>query len=203
MTKRVFRCFLLSCVLSLASCFPFPWSRTACIPLCSPVEYSTTPCRGSSPVERGPEKAGVGSSTLPPGTTTTSVSLAQMNSKFVRGLYISGYKHSRLRPRFYESLGLWQGTINIQLPRETDESLIIPIERRAGLDPIDLESNQDFLIRACRLKGVEGFQVLPVDKTTSEPRGHHSSRIIEISLKNEIEITPNEELEVELKGFEN
>src|SRR3984885_3865831 len=30
-------------------------------------------CRGSSPVERGPEKAGVGSSTLPPGTTPTHV----------------------------------------------------------------------------------------------------------------------------------
>jgi hypothetical protein len=30
-------------------------------------------CRGSSPVERGPEKAGVGSSTLPPGTIPTSV----------------------------------------------------------------------------------------------------------------------------------
>jgi hypothetical protein len=28
-------------------------------------------CRGSSPVERGPEKAGVGSSTLPLGTTFT------------------------------------------------------------------------------------------------------------------------------------
>jgi hypothetical protein len=29
-------------------------------------------CRGSSPVERGPEKAGVGSSTLPPGTTASA-----------------------------------------------------------------------------------------------------------------------------------
>src|SRR6185437_15807743 len=29
----------------------------------------TARCRGSSPVERGPEKAGVGSSTLPLGTT--------------------------------------------------------------------------------------------------------------------------------------
>ena len=30
--------------------------------------FSLHRCRGSSPVERGPEKAGVGSSTLPPGT---------------------------------------------------------------------------------------------------------------------------------------
>ena len=34
--------------------------------------FSLLRCRGSSPVERGPEKAGVGSSTLPPGTTCSS-----------------------------------------------------------------------------------------------------------------------------------
>jgi hypothetical protein len=31
--------------------------------------FSRSLCRGSSPVERGPEKAGVGSSTLPLGTS--------------------------------------------------------------------------------------------------------------------------------------
>ena len=34
--------------------------------LLSPLQFSASRCRGSSPVERGPEKAGVGSSTLPP-----------------------------------------------------------------------------------------------------------------------------------------
>ena len=37
--------------------------------------FSLHRCRGSSPVERGPEKAGVGSSTLPPGTIDAAISL--------------------------------------------------------------------------------------------------------------------------------
>lgn len=126
-----------------------------------------------------------------------------MASKFVRGFYVRGCNHSGLRPQFYKSLDLWQGTINIKMRQDTSESLIIPNERRAGLDPIDLEENQDFLIRACRLKGAEGYQVLPIDKTTNEPRGHHSSKIIEVSLKNKIDLKVNEELVVELEGFEN
>ena len=36
--------------------------------LCAATIFGFLRCRGSSPVERGPEKAGVGSSTLPPGT---------------------------------------------------------------------------------------------------------------------------------------
>jgi hypothetical protein len=63
---------------------------------------------------------------------------------------------------------------------ETDESLIVPTDRVQGLDPIDLDANQDFLIRPCRLKGFAGFQILPVDKTTNQPRGHHAQRVIEI-----------------------
>lgn len=126
-----------------------------------------------------------------------------MSSKFVRGYYVSGCNHSGSRPLFYKSLGLCKGTVNIKLPEDTSESLIIPSERREGLDPIDLEAKQAFLIRACRLKGVDGYQVLPIDKTTNEPKGHHLSKIIEISLRNKIELTPNEELEVELQGFEN
>jgi hypothetical protein len=125
-----------------------------------------------------------------------------MGSKLVRGVYVPGCNHSPLRPLFYASLGLWQGTINIQLPKEICKTLILPNKRKEGVDPIDLNANQDFLIRRCRLKAVKGYQILPIDKTTNAPRGHHSSKIIEISLEEKIELKPREELEVELKGFE-
>jgi hypothetical protein len=125
-----------------------------------------------------------------------------MGSKMVRGVYVFGCNHSGLRPKLYESLGLWRGSINIQLPQETDESLILPNERVQGLDDIDLSANQDFLIRPCRLKGASGSQILPIDKTTNEPRGHHSEKVIEIALRSRIEIKPNEQLEVELEGFD-
>jgi CTP-dependent riboflavin kinase len=124
-----------------------------------------------------------------------------MISKLVRGIYTSGCNHSGQRPKFYESLGVWRGSINIQLPQGTNESLILPNKRVLGIDPIDV--NQDFLIRPCRLKGVTGYQILPIDKATSEPRGHHSDKVIEIALREKIEIKLNEELEVELEGFEN
>jgi hypothetical protein len=123
-------------------------------------------------------------------------------SKFVRGRYVPGSNHSRFRPKFYESLGLWQGSINIQLPADTDERLMIPNHRTPGCDPIDFDANQDFLIRACKLKGVVGYQILPIDKKTSEPRGIHAAKRIEIALKEKIGIKANEELEVELEGFE-
>jgi hypothetical protein len=103
---------------------------------------------------------------------------------------------------FYKSLGLCIGSINIRLPQGTDESLILPNERREGLDPFDIAENQDFLIRPCRLKGVDGYQILPIDKTRNDPRGHHSEKVIEIALKKKIAIKPNEELEVELEGFD-
>ncbi len=77
-------------------------------------------------------------------------------------VYVPGCNHSGLRPKFYESLGLWQGTINFQLPRGTDEPLILPNKRVPGLDPIDLSANQDFLVRPCRLKGGSGYQILPM-----------------------------------------
>lgn len=52
-TSSLFHLLLTSCTL-----------RIFCLPK----------CRGSSPVERGPEKAGVGSSTLPPGTIESATS---------------------------------------------------------------------------------------------------------------------------------
>jgi hypothetical protein len=126
-----------------------------------------------------------------------------LGSIIVRGTYVSGLSHSQRRPKLYQDLGLWRGTINIQLPAETDERILIPNERILGRDPFDLvEENQDFLIRHCKLKGVFGYQILPIDKTTSVPRGHHASKVIEISLKERIDVRPNEELEVELQGFE-
>jgi hypothetical protein len=97
-------------------------------------------------------------------------------------------------------LGLRRGTINIQLPAETDGRFLIPNERVPGRDPIDV--NQDFLIRPCKLKGVVGYQILPIDKATADPRGHHAKKQIEISLKEEIELRPDEEIEVELQGFD-
>jgi CTP-dependent riboflavin kinase len=115
---------------------------------------------------------------------------------------VSGLGHSGRRPRFYGSLGLWQGTINIQLSGDTDMRNLIPCDRRPGIDPFDFEEeNQDFLVRPCKLKGVCGYQLLPINKTTGEPRGHHAEKVIEISLKERIELKPNEELEVELEGF--
>ena len=125
-----------------------------------------------------------------------------MGSKFVTGTYVSGLQHSQFRPKFCQDLGLWQGTINIQLPAATDESILIPLDKIPGRDPIDFDSNQDFLIRPCKLKGISGYQILPIDKTTGEPRGHHSAKLIEITLRERIDLQPGEELEVELQGFE-
>jgi hypothetical protein len=93
-----------------------------------------------------------------------------------------------------------QGTINIQLPPESDDRLLVPNKRVPGCDPID--ENQDFLIRPCTLKGISGFQVLPIDKITGEPRGHHGTKRIEVSLRERIALQMDEELEVELLGFE-
>jgi hypothetical protein len=100
----------------------------------------------------------------------------RMGSQVIEGVYIPGCNHSRLRPKFYDSLGLWQGTINIQLPLETDESLMLPNERVPGVDQIDLDTNQDFLVRRCRLKGTSGYQILPIDKRTGEPRPEQYQR---------------------------
>lgn len=115
---------------------------------------------------------------------------------------MSGSNHARLRPKFYEHLGLWRGTINIQLASDIDESVLIPNQRVLGRDPFDFSENQDFLIRLCRLKETPGYQILPIDKTTSVPRGLHRSKQIEIALKEKIELELGEELEVELQGFE-
>ena len=123
-----------------------------------------------------------------------------MASRKVKGVYVNGWNHSGDRPKFYESLGLWRGSINIQLPPQTDGSLILPGRRVEGLDPVDM--NQYFLIRPCKLRDSSGFQILPVDKNTDEPKGHYAEKVIEISLREKIEIKPNEELEVELQDFE-
>ena len=124
---------------------------------------------------------------------------AFVGSRLIRGIYLSGLNHSPRRPKFYESLGLWQGTINIQVTTPIDSERLIPNRRVPGVDQFDFEENQDFLIRECRLKGTRGFQLLPIDKTTNTPRGHHDEGVIEISLKERIPLVANEDLEVELK----
>lgn len=123
-----------------------------------------------------------------------------MASRVVRGVYVNGSNHSPLRPKFYKSMGLWQGSINIRLPAEIDESLIIPKKRVEGLDPID--ADQYFLIRPCKLKDRRGFQILPVKKSTGDLQGHHAEGVIEIALTEKIELTANEQLEVELEDFD-
>jgi hypothetical protein len=122
-----------------------------------------------------------------------------MGSQVVEGVYVDGAGHSRCRPKFYESLGMRQGSINIQLTAEKYDSLALPINRVQGVDQIDLEANQDFLVRRCRLKGTRGYQILPIDKTTCEPRGRHSEKVIEITLTENIQIAPKEKLKVELE----
>jgi hypothetical protein len=121
-------------------------------------------------------------------------------SRFVKGRYVDGFRHSAMRPKLYQHLGLWQGTINIQLSHDAGEDVLIPNEIVPGLDPIDV--NQDFRIRACNLKGVAGYQILPIDKQTGAPRGHYEQKQIEVSLSKKIDLLANEELEVELQGFE-
>jgi hypothetical protein len=121
-------------------------------------------------------------------------------SRFVKGIYVDGLQHSAIRPKLYQHLGLWQGTINIQLSHDADEDVLIPNKIIPGLDPID--DDQKFLIRACTLKGVAGYQILPIDKQTGAPRGHYEQKQIEVSLKHKIDLRPHEELEVELQGFE-
>jgi hypothetical protein len=123
-----------------------------------------------------------------------------VSSKFVKGMYVNGWAQSANRPEFYRRLGLRQGTINIQLPHETAEDIFIPTKIISGVDAFDAEQN--FRIRPCKVKGVAGYQILPIDKSTRAPKGHYGQKQIEISLKEEIELEPNEELEVELEGFE-
>jgi hypothetical protein len=125
-----------------------------------------------------------------------------LGSKFVTERYVPGWNHSRFRPNLYQHLEMWQGTINIQLPAETDERILIPNERVIGYDQIDVKSNQDFLVRRCRLKGILGYQILPIDKTMNVPRGYHAVKRIEVTLKQKIDLQHGEELEVELQGFE-
>lgn len=122
-----------------------------------------------------------------------------MASRFVKGTYVSGFQHSAKRPNLYEHLGLWQGTINIQLSHDVAEDILIPREIISGVDPFD--DNQRFRIRACILKGVAGYQILPIDKETGAPKGHYEQKQIEVSLKEKIDLRPLEELEVELQGF--
>jgi hypothetical protein len=105
-----------------------------------------------------------------------------------------------MRPKLYRHLGLRQGTINIQLSHDVGEDVLIPSVIIPGLDPIDVDQN--FRIRPCNLKGVSGYQILPTDKQTGAPRGHYEQKQIEVSLSREIDLRPNEELEVELQGFE-
>ena len=77
---------------------------------------------------------------------------------------------------------------------------MIPSEIIPGFDLIDI--NQKFRIRPCSLKGVSGYQILPIDKLTGAPKGHYEWKQIEVSLRDKIDLLPHEELEVELQGFE-
>lgn len=78
---------------------------------------------------------------------------------------------------------------------------MLPNDGIPGRDPIAIRAGQDFLIRPSKLKGVVGYQILPIDKAAGDPTGHHSLKRIEISLIIEIELRPDEEIDVELQGF--
>lgn len=123
-----------------------------------------------------------------------------MSSKFVRGKYISGCGHSVHRPKFYEEMKLHRGTINILVEPGTQQSILVPTMKVPGYDPIDM--HQEFLIRPCVLKRASGYQILPIDKSTGMVAGHHAGGIIEIALCKRIDLRPEEELEVELQGYE-
>jgi len=123
-----------------------------------------------------------------------------MSSRIVRGKYVQGCAHSDLRPKFYERMQLHRGTINILVEAGTRQSILIPTIRVPGCDPIDVD--QDFLIRPCILKGTSGYQILPVTKSTGRLAGHHAEGKIEITLVREIDLLPEERLEVELYGYE-
>jgi hypothetical protein len=122
-----------------------------------------------------------------------------MPSILIRGVYTTGARHSALRPKFYKSLGTRQGTINVRVLTPVDPSVLLPNHRITGTDQIDIIHHQDFLVRECCLRGVKGYQVLPIDKTTGEPRGYHRLGVIEITLLKEISLADKELLEVELK----
>lgn len=125
-----------------------------------------------------------------------------MGSRIVTGEYVSGLNHSIHRPKLVEFLKTFPRTINIQLPKEVDYDILIPNLLVNGQDECDLSAGQDFFVRYCRLNGVEGFQILPVEKATNIPRGHHAFKKIEISLKRKINIRHGDHLEVELLDFE-
>ena len=123
-----------------------------------------------------------------------------MSSRIVRGKYVPGCGHSRHRPLFYAKLRLRCGTLNMIVEAGTEQSILIPITRVPGCDPIDFD--QDFLIRPCFLKQVGGYQILPVTKSTNKLAGHHAEGIIEIALFKTIDVKPGDELEVELQDYE-
>src|ERR1700684_3034717 len=89
---------------------------------------------------------------------------------------------------FYKSLGTRQGTINVRVLTPVDPSVLLPNHRITGTDQIDIHHHQDFLVRECCLRGGRGYQILPIKKTTGEPRGHHRLGVIEITLLEEFSL---------------
>jgi hypothetical protein len=66
-------------------------------------------------------------------------------NEFYKGRYVGGCGDAKERPKFYEHLGMHQGTINIQMSHDVaEEVLICRGEIVPGLDPID--HNQNFRI---------------------------------------------------------
>jgi CTP-dependent riboflavin kinase len=126
----------------------------------------------------------------------------KLGSRIVTGEYVPGLGHSQRRPKLYRYLGTFRGTINIQHALEMDDALLIPNEIVEAQDQCDVDEKQDFLVRRCKLNGVEGYQILPFDRVTSVARGHHAFKKIEVTLKEEIKIQHGDRLDVELLDFE-
>ena len=126
----------------------------------------------------------------------------------IKGTYIRNqygqFKYDR--PKFYAEVErqtgvrLEQGTLNIQCVPEDFVEIPEPSIRIEGLDQIDIDANQFLRIGPCSIRGIQGFQILPVEKPNRK-RGHHDDGIIEVSLEKTLDdLRGGEELEVTFPG---
>jgi KAP-like P-loop domain-containing protein len=131
-------------------------------------------CRGSSPVERGPEKAGVGSSTLPPGT------IARSNSRTLRNCRASGVDVLRKWGQFARdtqaSLKKCEGAVNISslvpnpddFSRLTKEELGLSLLKVIDSLPESLRHRYNYLNQPGTLDGYSVSNLAPIKEALNE-----------------------------------
>jgi CTP-dependent riboflavin kinase len=122
----------------------------------------------------------------------------------IKGTYIRNQcgQFKNDRPKFYAEVErqtgvkLERGTLNIRCVPEDFVEIPEPSIRIEGVDDIDIEHNQYLLIGVCWISGIQGYQILPMEKPNSR-RGHHAEGIIEVSLEKKLDdLRDGEELEV-------